>query len=53
MQKGTLYVGFTLTENGVGQDFVVPLGGVTLIDPQGIVYDRERFEGEPHGGDEP
>ena len=44
VQKGTLYVSFTLTENGVDQDFVVPVGGMTLIDPQGTVYDRERFE---------
>ncbi len=44
VQKGTLYVTFTLTENGVSQDFVVPLGGITLIDPQGVVYDKERFE---------
>ena len=42
--RGTLYVSFTLTENGVSQDFVVPLGGITLIDPQGTVYDKARFE---------
>jgi secreted trypsin-like serine protease len=53
VQKGTLYVVFTLTEGGVSQDFVVPLGGVTLIDPQGVVYDGERYEAEVAAGVSP
>jgi secreted trypsin-like serine protease len=50
VQKGTLYVSFTLSENGIGQDFVVPVGGVTLIDPQGVVYDRGSFEADVVAG---
>ncbi len=46
VQMGTLYVVFTLTEGGVSQDFVVPLGGISLIDPQGTVYDGERYEAD-------
>lgn len=44
VHRGTLYVSFTLTENGISQDFIVPLGGITLIDPQGTVYDKAKFE---------
>jgi secreted trypsin-like serine protease len=50
VQKGTLYVAFTLSENGVSQDFVVPLGGISLIDPQGVVYDKDVFERDVASG---
>ena len=53
VQMGTLYVVFTLTEGGVSQDFVVPLGGITLIDPEGTVYDGERYEADVGAGMSP
>jgi len=50
VQKGTLYVVFTLTENGTSQDFVVPIGGITLIDPEGVVYDADRYAADLANG---
>jgi len=42
-ESGSLMVTYTLTENGVSHDFIVPLGGITLVDPQGVVYDEDVF----------
>ncbi|HEX8085723.1 MAG TPA: hypothetical protein VF529_15630 [Solirubrobacteraceae bacterium] len=44
IQTGQLFVAYTLTEGGESQRYVVPIGGLTLIDPQGIVYDKEEFD---------
>jgi hypothetical protein len=44
VRPGVLYVAFTLTENGVSQDFITPIGGITLIDPQGTIYDQARYD---------
>ncbi len=35
---------FTITENGDTQTFVIPIGGLLLIDPQGVVYDRVAYD---------
>jgi len=37
-------VRFTITENGDTQTFVIPIGGLLLIDPQGVVYDRVAYD---------
>jgi hypothetical protein len=45
-----LYVRYTLEEEGTRDTFVVPIGGLVLIDPQGVVYDRSEFdEGRARG----
>ncbi len=43
VSNGFLSVGYTLTEGSVSQDFIIPLGGVTLIDPQGVIYDKQTY----------
>jgi len=53
VQQGVLFVAYTLTEGGIGQDFVTPLGGVTLIDPQGVVYDKDIYDAEIASGESP
>ena len=40
---GTLFVQYTLTEGDDSANYSVPIGGVTLIDPQGVVFDIDRF----------
>lgn len=50
---GDLLLEYTLTEEGVSQTFVVPIGGLTLIDPAGVVYDKERYDAEVAGGKSP
>jgi hypothetical protein len=42
-QDSNLRVSYTVTEGGETQTFVVPIGGVALIDPQGIVYDELQY----------
>jgi hypothetical protein len=41
--NGQMWVEFTLTE-GASQVFRIPVGGLALIDPQGVVYDGARFD---------
>jgi hypothetical protein len=41
--NGQMWVEFTLTE-GASQVFRIPIGGLALIDPQGVVYDGARFD---------
>jgi hypothetical protein len=40
VKTGTLSVIYDLTEGGSTEHFAVPLGGLVLIDPQGVVYDK-------------
>lgn len=42
-ESGTLFVQYTLTEGDQSHHFSIPIGGVTLIDPQGVVFDVDRF----------
>ncbi|MDQ3741338.1 MAG: carboxypeptidase-like regulatory domain-containing protein, partial [Actinomycetota bacterium] len=44
MFTGQLYVEYTLTEDGQSQTFVIPIGGLTVIDPQGVVYDQDQYD---------
>lgn len=39
-----LELAYDATEGGVTQHFIVVVGQIVLIDPQGIVYDLEKFE---------
>lgn len=41
--SGSLFLIYTITEGATSQQFIVPYGGVTLIDPQGIVYDQAAY----------
>ncbi len=43
-QTGDLLVEYDLTEEGVTQRFVVPIGGVVLVDPQGVVHDKQKYD---------
>jgi hypothetical protein len=40
---GTLQLEYDATEEGVTQHFIVMVGQVVLIDPQGVVYDLAQF----------
>lgn len=42
--NGQMWVEFTLTEGPTEQVFRIPIGGLALIDPQGVVYDGARFD---------
>jgi hypothetical protein len=42
--NGQMWVTFTLTENAVSQVFRIPIGGLALIDPQGVVYDGDAYD---------
>ena len=48
-----LWVRFTLSEGGVEQTFVIPIGGLLLIDPQGVVYDRVAYDAAIGAGQNP
>ena len=39
-----LWVRFKITEGANTQTFVIPIGGLLLIDPQGVVYDRVGYD---------
>jgi hypothetical protein len=45
-----LLVSYRLTEDGASEDFVVPIGGLVLVDPAGVIYDRATFEASKAGG---
>jgi hypothetical protein len=42
-RPGSLFVLYDVTVGTSTQSFSVPLGTVTLIDPQGVVYDQAKF----------
>ncbi|HEX5929823.1 MAG TPA: hypothetical protein VFY48_10560 [Solirubrobacterales bacterium] len=42
-EDGTLQLEYDATEEGVTQHFIVMVGEVVLIDPQGVVYDQQQF----------
>ena len=42
--SGDMWLQFTLTEGTETQTFRVPIGGLQLIDPQGVVYDGARYD---------
>lgn len=42
--SGELSVAYDLTEDGTTQRFTIPLGGLVLIDPQGVVHDKAEFD---------
>jgi len=50
--NGEMWVEFTLTEGG-SQTFRIPVGGLALIDPQGVVYDGARYDQAIAGGQSP
>lgn len=45
-----LYVTYSLTENGNTQSFSVPIGGLVLVDPAGVVYDKQKFDAAKASG---
>ncbi len=42
-EDGALQLEYDATEEGVTQHFIVMVGEVVLIDPQGVVYDQQKF----------
>jgi len=53
VRSGDLYVRYTLEEGGATETYIVPIGGLTLIDPQGVVYDKAQYEARIAAGDTP
>ncbi len=51
--NGEMWVEFSLTEGAVTQTFRIPVGGLALIDPQGVVYDGARYDQAIAGGQSP
>ena len=50
---GDLSVNWNLTEGGTTTPFSKPLGGIVLIDPQGVVYDKGRYDAAVSAGKTP
>jgi hypothetical protein len=50
--NGEMWVEFTLNE-GTSQTFRIPVGGLALIDPQGVVYDGVRYDDAIGAGQSP
>ena len=50
--NGEMWVEFTLTE-GTSQTFRIPIGGLALIDPQGVVYNGARYDQAIASGQSP
>lgn len=42
--NGEMWVEFQLAEGGPAQTFRIPVGGLALIDPQGVVYDGRLYD---------
>jgi hypothetical protein len=51
--NGEMWVEFTLTEGANVQTFRIPIGGLALIDPQGVVYDGARYDQAIASGQSP
>jgi hypothetical protein len=52
-EASDLAVQYTLTEGGSSETFVVPVGGIALIDPQGVVYELARYQAAIAAGKSP
>jgi hypothetical protein len=50
VKTGELFVEYTLTEGSDAQRFLIPIGGLVLIDPQGVVYDKAVYDAAVAGG---
>jgi len=50
---GEMWVEFTITEGGSSQVFRIPIGGLLLIDPQGVVYDGAVYDQAIASGQSP
>jgi hypothetical protein len=44
VRSGDLAVQYVVTEDHEEQTFIVPLGGIALVDPAGVVYDQRRYD---------
>ena len=53
IRTGDLYLRYTLTEGGDSATYTVPIGGIVLIDPQGVVYDAHAYDARIAAGDTP
>jgi hypothetical protein len=49
-ESGNLQLEYDATEEGVTQHFIVMVGQIVLIDPQGVVYDLQRFNAAKAAG---
>jgi hypothetical protein len=52
-ESGGLSLAYDLTEGLTTQHFLVSVGGMTLIDPQGVVFDTAQFSAAIAGGQTP
>ena len=53
VESGPLTLEYDLTEGSTTQHFIVPLGGLVLIDPQGVVYDSVVYDAAIANGKTP
>jgi hypothetical protein len=53
VESGDLAVQYTLTEDGQSETFIVPIGGIALIDPAGVIYDQRRYDAAVGAGASP
>ena len=52
-EPSDLAVQYTLTEGGSSETFIIPIGGIALIDPQGVVYELARYQAAIAAGKTP
>ena len=48
--SGDLAVQYTLVEGGDSETFIVPIGGIALVDPAGVIYDQATFDAQKAAG---
>lgn len=53
VMAGDLTVEWDFTENGTTTHLSRPLGGIVLIDPQGVVYDKDQYDAAVSAGKTP
>jgi hypothetical protein len=53
VEPGELSVTWDFTESGTTTSLSKPLGGIVLIDPQGVVYDKDRYDASISAGSSP
>jgi hypothetical protein len=50
VETADLFVSYRVTEGADSEDFIVPIGGLTLVDPSGVVYDKAIYDQQVAGG---
>jgi hypothetical protein len=53
VSDGDMAVQYTVNDHGTHQTFVVPIGGISLVDPAGTIYDQPAYDAKVAAGQSP